>query len=1245
MILVMMLLCLNAVAERDTLGTGAAVTFVQNRGQWDGPHVLEAQLNDAAIFLEPGAVTVALREHSSHPEPPKHAPRHHAYRMHFVGAAKVLPEGEYPQPTTHNYFLGNNPARWQSGVPVYDAARYSDLYDGIDLELYGGEKALKYNFIVHAGSDPSQIVVEYEGTEGVEVTSSGALRIRTSVRDIMELKPYVFQEQEKGANEIKSRWRVSRTKEGRYRATVEVGDYDHGRDLVIDPVLIFSTYTGSTADNWGTTAAHDSHKNVYTAGVVFNTGYPVSTGAYQPTFAGGDCDVGIFKFDSTGSQQLYATYLGGNASDMPHSMYVNSLDELLVFGTTGSANFPTKAHAFQTAFAGGTAINYLSTSIVYPLGSDIFVSRLSSDGRDLQASTYVGGSDNDGLNYRNRYNSQDYSIVFNGNDSLYYNYGDGARGEIMTDDLNNVYVGSTTFSTDFPTTAGGVHPQPCGRQDGVVFKLDYNLRRLLWSTYLGGTKDDAVYSIDVDSSYNLLVCGGTTSPDFPTTEGSYQTTYGGGSADGFVSKFSYSGDRLMASTYLGDARYDQLYFVRSGRHDEVFLFGQSDATGPSTMIYNAGYSVPGAGMLLVHMNPGLSERRWSTLFGTPGRINLSPTAFAADICNRVYAAGWGRDFVSFYTSVQWHTAGTTGMETTPDAYSDSTDGQDFYLISLDVDANALEYATFFGEIHGASTGGADHVDGGTSRYDRLGTLYQSVCASCSGTSLFPTTPGAWSNINRATNRCNNALFRFSVTDDFPVAEFRPPATGCAPYTVQLHNTGRGSAYEWDFGDGSPASTEREPTHTYTDPGTYTITLIASMPHGCAQADTQQHTVQVLSNRYIAHPTDTTCDNNSLQIGVRPALGAIYHWTGDPVSDPTVANPWVDTTGTYILHTTTPGCEQVDTFRVHTYNLIKRWYTSPISCHDSDDGSVTILFGDDIDRDSVSISIVPPCTLHYSSADSVVFGNLPPTAHLVTVNGYNCHKEIAFTLDNPHLPRYEKEAVTALCSDSCIGSIHITYSLEDIPLDTLRNNLCPGTYVTQLIDHGCPLVDTTVIIRDHTLDSLRAWADKSRIYLGQTVGLHAYVHQDVEGTSFAWTPASDLNHPDTQNPVATPTDTLVCYTVTATTANGCHLSDSVCVHCTDIVCGAPEFIVPNAFTPNGDGINDRLCFKAEILADFHIAIFNRWGQCVYESDDASQCWNGTFRNAPCLPGVYTYTCHVRCHNGQENDFKGDITLIR
>ncbi len=183
------------------------------------------------------------------------------------------------------------------------------------------------------------------------------------------------------------------------------------------------------------------------------------------------------------------------------------------------------------------------------------------------------------------------------------------------------------------------------------------------------------------------------------------------------------------------------------------------------------------------------------------------------------------------------------------------------------------------------------------------------------------------------------------------------------------------------------------------------------------------------------------------------------------------------------------------------------------------------------------------------------------------------------------------------------------------------------------------------MRDYSIDSLRAWADHNRIYLGQSVRLHASVNQSANNISYVWAPAGDLDRPDVQNPMATPSDTLVCYTVTATTENNCRRSDSVCVRCDDIICGAPEFVIPNAFTPNGDGVNDRLCFNTDILAEFHIAIFNRWGQCVYESTDASQCWDGTFRNAPCLPGVYTYTCHVRCHSQVENDFKGDITLIR
>jgi len=189
--------------------------------------------------------------------------------------------------------------------------------------------------------------------------------------------------------------------------------------------------------------------------------------------------------------------------------------------------------------------------------------------------------------------------------------------------------------------------------------------------------------------------------------------------------------------------------------------------------------------------------------------------------------------------------------------------------------------------------------------------------------------------------------------------------------------------------------------------------------------------------------------------------------------------------------------------------------------------------------------------------------------------------------------------------------------------------------------GCPIIDTSVIERDHTLDTLHIWADRYELYLGESVQLHA----SNGAVSYLWQPAGDLDRSDIQHPVATPTDTLACYTLTATTASGCSRNDTLCLHCNDFICGAPEFVIPNAFTPNGDGINDRLCFNADILTEFHIAIFNRWGQCVYESDDATQCWDGTFHNNHALAGVYTYTCHIRCHNQIENDFKGDITIIR
>ena len=1228
----------------DSLNPGERIHFVQNIGQWDNPAQFAAQLNNSAVFLESHCLTMVLREQPPHDALFHHTRGHkfHAYRISFAGANNVDAMGALSSSSYDNYFIGNDTARWKSHVPNYFEVQYPNLYANINLHAYSAQNAFRYDFEILPGGDPNNIVMKYEG--GVKlILLHGDISIRTSVGNIIEAAPYAYQWIDGVQRQVEANYVLHDT-----TVSFEIGTYDTTLPLIIDPTLHFSTYTGSSADNWGTTAAYDSYKNTYTAGLVFGIGYPTSLGAYDDSY-NGNADIGIFKFDDTGSQRLYATYLGGEHADMPHSMYVNAFDELIIFGTTGSSNFPTSNDAYQTRFQGGNEIAYLCffnadyyRDIYFPNGCDIFVSRLSADGTQLQASTFVGGSKNDGLNYRPRYNASVASVM-QGNDSLYFNYGDGARGEIITDDLNNVYVGSTTFSIDFPTTQGSFQPEHRDKQEGVVFKLDYNLKNLLWSTYLGGSNDDAVYAIDTDDEYNLLVCGGTNSLNFPTTGNAFQSTYGGGSADGFIAKISYNGDQLMASTYFGSDAYDQCYFVRSGKHNEVFVYGQTKASG-STMIHNANYSTPNSGMLLARFTPQLDNRVWSTVFGTPdGRPNLSPTAFAADICNRVYAAGWGRDFVN-YNGVEWRTLGTWNMATTTDAYQNSTDGQDFYVICIDNTAGHLEYATFFGELHNNTyEGGSDHVDGGTSRFDKLATLYQSVCASCGGYSGFPTTSGVWSSNNLSSN-CNNALFRFNVNQDFPVAEFVVPPAGCAPYTINFHNTGRGTTYHWDFGD-STSSTLANPSHTFSVPGEYTVQLIAYMPDGCKVADTQTTVIKVLNPIPQSHDV-AICTPPPLQIGVHPMHGCRYLWSGGTVSDSSIANPIVFSEGTYILTISSMfgECTEIDTFHVFFQQILDSITTLNPRCFDAVDGTAIAHVASHAQR---------PITFEWdgtSSLDSVLTHLAPGQHSLKIIDANGCASSINyFQIIAPERPILHKDCHSDLCND-CEGFIHLslsgpmsyTYLWNDGDTSPLRDNLCHGTYSVIVQDsNGCQIFDTTEIQLRNSFDNVTVWADDTVIFTGETTQLHATV---IDGVTYHWSPETNLSNPYAPTTSATP-DASTTYTLTLTDSAQCTYEDTVHVRCIDVLCGRPNIFIPNSFTPNDDGINDQLCFRGEYITYFHIVILTRWGEVVYESNDIHNCWDGRYKDNWCPPGVYMYHCEIECEAQQRNQFKGDITLIR
>ena len=1226
--------------QRDTLGIGGRTYFTENQGQWSAPFLFQAQMHNAAFFAESDCFTIVLRKEPTETHNPHHfhhqlGHQMHAYKVHFVGCSPQVDvsgrnidiDGGYD-----NYYYGHDPNRWATHMPHYGTVFYSDLYPGIDLDVQVATHALKTNFYVAPGADVSDISMLYEGADKLYL-SNGNLIIRTSVGELVELEPYAYQETDTGRIQIPARYRIVGN-----TVSFVIDEYNQSLPLIIDPTLHFSTYTGSTADYWGTTATYDFYKNTYTAGLVFQIGYPVSTGAYDTTY-NNNADIAIFKFDSSGSQRLYATYLGGTQADMPHSMYVNTFDELVIFGTTGSNDFPVTPNAYDTSFNGGTNLQYEGAfDINFPNGSDIFISRFSSDGTQLQASTYIGGSKNDGLNYFQHYNHTANSIML-GNDSLYFNYGDGARGELITDDLNNIYVGSTTHSYDFPTTEGSIEPHTASRQSGIVFKIDYNLRTLIWSTYLGNSQPTAVYSIDVDTDYNVIACGGTTATGFTTTPGAMQTTYGGGSADGFVSKISYSGDRLMASTFFGSSAYDQLYFVRTGKHNEVYVYGQTKAPG-STMIYNAAYNVPGSGMLVARLLPDLSGRVWSTVFGTPlGRPNLSPTAFAADICNRVYATGWGRDFVD-YSGITWNQAGTTNMEVTSDAYQDSTDGMDFYILALNEDASQLDYATFFGEMHGDSIprGGYDHVDGGTSRFDKMATLYQSVCASCYHNDGFPTTPGAWSNHNLSHN-CNNALFRINIHNNFPVAEFVPPAVGCdIPYVVNFTNTSRGTSFHWDFGDGD-TSNLRNPQHSYTSPGRYTVRLIAYQENGCRTSDTIERPLWILDSEGPHSYNITTCIDQLHQIGPHPFLGCSYHWSGDPVSDSTVANPYAPQTGQYILDISTPeGCHETDTYNVTYVYLLDTLIVIPPTCPGGNDGRV--------------IAVIPANvadSAHYYwdgiEGDSILTGlSADGRTHTLTITSYRCNLETQFTVPDPPTLQYQVESQPILCTDQCDGWIKVSYDLPNYHVgDTLVDSLCEGSYTIHFSDTaGCPYQVTEEIIRDSSLNHMRAWADDSVLFLTESVRLHV---TEVPGATYQWSNGYTLDHPNSPNPLATPVDSIAIYEVTVTDTMGCMWTGKVRLICTEVNCGRPNIFIPNAFSPNNDGVNDRLCFHGTFVLDFYLAIYTRWGEKVFETHDIHSCWDGRYNGNLCMPGVYTYTCHVKCEANKENILKGDITLIR
>ncbi len=1266
-------------------------TFTENKGQWPEQVLYRARIPGGCLYVEREALTFSFatgRGHHHGNEPlvaAMDAPQGHAYRVRFVGGRAQASEGSVKQAHYENFFLGNDPGAWGSGCDVYGEILLRDVWPGIHMRI-SGSAGLKYDLIVEPGADPAQIALFYEGQDAVMLTE-GRILVSHSLGQVTEAEPRSWTESgDPGSlvagvpREVSSAYRLSGDTVG-----FLIGEFDPSQHLIIDPVLSFASYSGSTADNFGFTATYDNAGHLYGGGGAFGAGYPTTPGVFDPAFNGGTVDVAISKWSPDGATLVWSTYLGGSGDEVPHSLVVNQAGELYIMGSTGSIDFPTTAGCHDPFFGGGPGVAFSTGyGFTFPDGVDIFVAHLNAAATALIGSTYVGGDNTDGVN----------------NGPLSYNYGDPFRGEIALDLDENPVVASCTAGGNATTTPGA--PQTVhggGPFDAYIFRLNPTLSTMLWATYHGGSESDVGHGVQFDSAGRVYVTGGTMSSNMPTA-GSPLSASNSGGTDGYIVRYSTDGSTLQASTYLGTAQYDQCFFVQIDSNDDVYVVGQTRGNYPQS----AGvYGNPGSSQFIHKLNNALSTSLWSTRVGN-GTItqDLSPTAFLVSDCGQIYMSAWGGGTNNNGTP---DNSTSNGMPLTPDAFQSTTNGSDFHLMVLEPNAAGLSYGTYFG---GSNT--SDHVDGGTSRFDKNGVVYQAVCAGCGGSNTFPTTPGAWSNTNNSLN-CNLGVFKFDLNIPIASIDIDGPSTICFPDTVQfVNNSSGGNTFFWEFGDGG-TSTDFAPVHIYTQAGVFPVTLVMTDQFGCTQADTASITVTSVPTQVASiDPIDPLCPGGTVQLmasggdtwewfppdglsdtSVQDPLaspvdpityfvvitspcgtdtasvevliadpqgtalpdvevclgdgvmigangGITYEWTPpQDLSDASIANPIAtpsDTTTYHVLITTAQGCQLVDSITVNVvFDLPDPALSDTLVCVNGSVELVGPVAGSHLWQSAPGIGA--------TNTQTTVVTPTEPTTYVVTATNV-----CGSIMDSAFVDVITAQALawpdTVICPGNPVplfasGGATYQWSPPNALSDpNIANPICITeeqiTYLVTVTDvHGCTATATVSV---GLLPPPTVYAGLDLVIdPGDEVLLTAIGNGDVE-----WSPPTWLDCPTCPNTWAAPEESTT-YTVTLTGDNGCSATDRITI----ILNGT--LFVPNTFTPNDDGVNDLFGALGSEIETFTLLVFDRWGELIFRTDDIDGRWDGTYKGHDSPIDTYVWRVDATELSGHKHHRIGHVNLVR
>ena len=633
----------DPIRMQDFLRNGP-LAFEANQGQTDSRVGFLHRGSRFHLFLTPTEAVLALRPGRGKPSVgsrqveagPQGSKRSYGpvLRMQLLGGtARPQVVGLDRLPGKANYLLGNDPARWRTDVPTYAKVEYRKVYPGVDLVFYGRDGAVEFDFVVAPGADSRRIRLAFRGVERLEPMVGGDLLLHAAGGSVRLRQPHVYQEIGAARKPIEARYVLT----GRRSVGIRVARYDVARPLVIDPVLVFSTYLGGTGDDNALGVAVDGTGSVYVAGRTFSADFPTLNPA-QSSIPDRSVPENVFVTKLTPAGSLvYSTYIGGTGRDGGHAIAVDSAGNAYLTGATNSFDFPTTPGAFQRTLGGssdgfvlklgsnGNALVYstylggsglekgfgiavdsagsayvmgYTNSADFPAtpgalqtalagGFDAFVTKVNPAGTALVFSTFLGGSGDEG--------GLDFTLGTTPGQPVPADIGPIATSHLAVDAAGNVYLTGRTTSTNFPTR-NPIQAMNGGGFDAFVAKLNPAGSALIYSTYLGGSGDDFGTSLAVDAAGNAYVTGQTGSTNFPTTAGAVQRTLSGAS-DAFVTKVNPAGSALVYSTHLGGVGPDNGQAIAVDAAGNAYVTGRATAFFPTVNPIQAalgGFGAPDA---------------------------------------------------------------------------------------------------------------------------------------------------------------------------------------------------------------------------------------------------------------------------------------------------------------------------------------------------------------------------------------------------------------------------------------------------------------------------------------------------------------------------------------------------------------------------------------------------------------------------------------------------------------------------